>query len=367
MQANRHYGLAPVRAADQVQHEILPRENEPGFVGFPTPPGQPPYRMPLADLGVGDPTDLLAFHAIGDHGGIVDAIPQEAVAAALVADIANDTAGGYSRALFLYSIGDLVYFNGDAAQWLPQFYEPYERYPGPIVGIPGNHDGDNSDDPDVPSLDAFYRNMCAPAPALTPEAGDVDRDAMTQPGPYWTLTAELATIVGLYTNVPSGGVVQADQAMWLTGELKAAPTDRALILALHHPPYSCDAHHGGSAAMGSLIDGCCNAAGRWPDLVLAGHVHDYQRFTRDATADHASIAYIVNGAGGYHNLHEMAPDLGALPYEVPGSDVTLEAYCDTAWGFLRLGVTPHQIMGEYTAVQRTGQSSIVDRFAIPIG
>jgi len=83
----------------------------------------------------------------------------------------------------------------------------------------------------------------------------------------------------IYTNVPSGGVVESDQEAWVVGELKAAPADRALVLTPHHPPYSADAHHGGSAQMGALIDRATTTAGRWPDLILSGHVHNYQRFT----------------------------------------------------------------------------------------
>lgn len=329
----------------------VPRANEPGFVAFPPPPGQPPYRMALASLEIPDPSDSLTFHCIGDSGGIVDAGPQKAVCAALAADL--------SGASFLYHVGDLVYFNGDASQYFPQFYEPNEAYAAPIVGIPGNHDGDNSDAPNVASLTAFYGNMCAPSPVLTPQAGDVDRDAMTQPGPYFTLTANLVTIIGLYTNVPSGGAVAASQQAWFLEEVKAAPTDRALIVSLHHPPYSCDAFHGGSATMGALLDETFAAAGRKPDLVLSGHVHDYQRFTRSD-----GVTYIVNGGGGYHNLHKMASGIGPLPWTVPGSDVTLEAYADALWGFLRLTVTPTGIQGVYTAVGPTAAPAVADSFTV---
>jgi acid phosphatase type 7 len=41
---------------------------------------------------------------------------------------------------------------------------------------------------------------------------------MDQPNVYWTLqAAPFLTIIGLYTNVPGGGEVHADQQDWLTG------------------------------------------------------------------------------------------------------------------------------------------------------
>jgi hypothetical protein len=178
---------------------------------------------------------------------------------------------------------------------------------------------------------------------------------MDQPNVYWTLTDPLFTIVGLYTNVPEGGVVAQDQIDWLVGELRAAPAGAALLLTLHHPPYSCDADHGGSAAMGQMLDGAFAAAGRTPDIVLTGHVHDYQRFTRTIGA--AQVPYIVAGAGGYHNLHAMALDPSgsalAAPFRV-APDCMLDAFCADQWGFLRLTISAGKIAGGYVAVARDG-------------
>jgi acid phosphatase type 7 len=352
---HRRFGLAASHVREQVQHEQTPLPFE-AFAPLPAPTGEPPFRLALSAVTT-DPTDSLSFVAFGDMGGIVDASPQKNVATSIATNAFTATSS------FAYALGDVVYFNGDHSQYFPQFYEPYETIKLPFFAIPGNHDGDNSDDPSVRSLDAFVTNFCAPAPALTADAKDAPRDAMTQPNCYWTLTANLATIVGLYTNVPSGGVVDATQEAWLDAELKAAPTDRALILALHHPPYSADAHHGGSASMGALIDRATAAAGRVPDLILSGHVHNYQRFTRNVGA---GVSYVVAGGGGYHNLHAMASGLGQLPYPIPGSDVSVDAYDDTDWGWLALTVDRTHIAGSYIAVDKTGASRIADTFAIPL-
>ena len=126
-------------------------------------------------------------------------------------------AGPHGLPAFFYHLGDVIYFDGEASEYLPQFYDPYEHYDLPIIGIPGNHDGAVSDDGKrtnpLPSLATFVRNFCAAeAGTRSPDAGEASRTAMTQPNVYFTLLTPFATIVGLYTNVPEGGVVQDDQA-----------------------------------------------------------------------------------------------------------------------------------------------------------
>ena len=53
--------------------------------------------------------------------------------------------------------------------------------------------------------------------------------------------------------------------------------------------------------MRQLLEDAFAASSRTPDLVLTGHVHNYQRFTVPQ-AD-KTLTYIVAGAGGYPNLH----------------------------------------------------------------
>jgi len=119
---------------------------------------------------------------------------------------------------------------------------------------------------------------------------------MTQPGVYFTLDAPFVSIVGLYTNVLEGpGVISShdgkyptlgnDQLDFLNAELRRlAPArkagERAVIVACHHPPVSVDDQHGGSTGLAADIDAASRAAGFWPDAVLSGHAHLYQRFTR---------------------------------------------------------------------------------------
>jgi hypothetical protein len=330
------------------------------FESLPAPTGKPPYRLDLAGvIGAASIAKLeasgsVSFHSIGDSGGVKDPQPQQSVAAALEADLAAFPAA------FLYHLGDVVYFNGEDSQYYGQFYEPYQHYNLPIFAVPGNHDGDPL--AGTASLAAFVENFCAAAPALTKEAGDSNRDAMTQPNVYWTLTTPFATVVGLYSNVPEGGVVKDDQAAWFVGELGAAARNVPLIAAVHHPLFSLDAHHGSSPAMQTLMTNSFAAAGRLPDLILTGHVHDYQRFTW--TVGGRSVPVIVSGAGGYHNLHPMVPGLNP-PSPTPNPDVRLEAYHDESFGFLRLSCSAAGIAGAYVAVS-AAETQQVDTFTLPL-
>jgi predicted MPP superfamily phosphohydrolase len=362
----RRFGIVPRPAREQAQRDQATGAAEP-FQPLPAPTGAAPYRLALSSVKPGLSTIQRDIHIIGDHGGVKDPTPQAQVAKALIADAHEHGVD------CCYSVGDVVYFNGAKSEYAPQFYEAYSDYNVPIFAVPGNHDGDPEDDGEV-SLAAFTRYFCDTTPRLLPEVAEYNRDTMDQPNCYWTLQDELVTIIGLYTNVPSGGVVEQEQQEWLVGELKAAAPDRALIVALHHPPYSCDAHHGGSEAMGKALDAAFAESRRRPDLVLSGHVHNYQRFSRlmepnagtSTAAQEKVVPYIVCGAGGYHNLHAMASD--ATPGMEAAQGVTLEAFDATQWGFLRLTVSTSEISGEYVGVAADGTvTPAVDTFTVPVG
>jgi hypothetical protein len=49
------------------------------------------------------------------------------------------------------------------------------------------------------------------------------------------------------------------------------------------------------------MDRVCQAARIWPDAVLSGHAHNYQRYLRKVTVDGKDklIPYIVAGTGGF--------------------------------------------------------------------
>jgi hypothetical protein len=104
--------------------------------------------------------------------------------------------------------------------------------------------------------------------------------------------------------------------------------------------------------MGEVLDAAFQASGRTPDLVLSGHVHDYQRFTRTMPDGTTELPYVVIGNGGYHNLHKLAP--GAKPGEQLGHGVVFEAGDDSNWGFLTLTSDGTKIAARYTSVAKDG-------------
>jgi hypothetical protein len=293
----------------------------------------------------------MTFHMMGDTGGVAQPAPQQIVAQKIDADVEQPT--------FLYLLGDCIYYNGEISQYPQQFYEPYAHYPAPIFAVPGNHDGDPL--PGASTLDGFLANFCTNSPQVPSQGQSTGRTSMTQPNVYWTLVAPFVTILGLYTNVPQGGQLDDTQVTWLQSELTAAAEDSAVILTMHHPPVSSDSFHGGSAYMFDLIDEARAHTGRTPDLVLAGHVHNYQRFTRALARDGGNwqIPYVVAGSGGYWHLHTMAPDAKAatLPWTLPGhEDMQLDTWVDDRHGYLRMTVTPTQLTGTFLTVPRPQES-----------
>ena len=348
-QSQAHPGVHPLSEYTQTQ----------SFQPLPTPLGAPPYRVDLAALfpEIAQATSRdhkLVFHAVGDTGGIKDATFQTDVAAAMVADLTpKDT--GASAPGFFYHLGDVVYFNGEVNDYYSQFYEPYERYTAPILSIPGNHDGDPVDASQT-SLDGWVRYFMTATPHVDPISRDAPRVTLSLPNVYWTLSAPLLTLVGMYTNVPEGGSIDSVQQQWLTNELAEAPADRALVVALHHPIYSFDDHHSGSSRMADALQHAINDTRRVPNLVLTGHVHDYQRVEKTVTG-HGVTPFIVAGGGGYHNLHhfntDVHPDSG--PTRDPQTGATLVAGVDNEWSYLTLTVDQQKIGGIVTSVDRNGK------------
>lgn len=355
----------------------------------PIPPareGVPAY-LDLSDFiptevsGAIQAAGKITFHAVGDTGAAkvnaaqtaAQSIANEAgVADAMAADVQS---GGLSGPAFFFNLGDVIYNFGEAQYYYDQFYEPFREYDRPIFSIPGNHDGmvfgSTSATPQVPTLEAFLRNFCAESPGASPDAGGLVRTLMTQPAVYFTLDAPFVSIIGLYSNVldSGAGVISSQgghfptlagdvQLAFLKSELRRLKADRqagnrAIILAVHHPPASVDAKHGGSSGLEQDMDSCCKAVGLWPDVVLSGHAHLYQRFTRVVNGQH--VPYIVSGSGGY----AATPPQGSVPkapYTI--GDTTLEVDPIVEFGYLTittdaktLSVTFKTAMGGTVAVR----------------
>jgi hypothetical protein len=297
----------------------------------------------------------IVFHCVGDTGSVKGPTTQNLVADKMVSDFSEANPADVPS--FFFHLGDVVYYFGEATYYYDQFYDPYRDYPAPIIAIPGNHDGVVwSGDPET-TLEAFLRNFCAPSFAPSPDAGGLDRTTMIQPGVYFTFDAPFVRILGLYSNVLEDPGVISDQngtypnldqrqIAFLTAALKRVKSDKftgAVIIAVHHPPFTGGTTHGGSPAMLADIDAACTAAGVWPHAVFAGHAHNYQRYTR--TINGLSIPFIVAGCGGHSPLEAMRGTI-RTPYPID-STLTLESYDGTDYGYLRVIVNATTLTVEF--------------------
>jgi hypothetical protein len=297
----------------------------------------------------------IVFHSIGDTGSDVGPATQSLVSDKMVSDFTEDNPADLPS--FFYHLGDVVYYFGEREYYYDQFYEPYRNYPAPILGIPGNHDGIVYPGDTVPTLNGYLANFCTTTPVVSADAGGLVRTTMIQPGVYYTFEAPFVRILGLYSNVlEDPGVISAQGATYptldarqtdfLTAALKRAVTDNftgAVLIAVHHPPYTGGSTHGGSPLMLADIDACCAAANFWPHAVLSGHSHNYQRFTR--LQNNYQIPYLVAGCGGHSPLNAMRSTL-RTPYQIDDT-LTLESYDDTDYGYLRIVVTATTLTIEF--------------------
>jgi hypothetical protein len=146
------------------------------------------------------------------------------------------------------------------------------------------------------------------------EAVDVLPPDESAPELYGCISAQLAQA----GSAEDFGILGADehdthQQEWLLRSLKSIADNRqngtrnALVIATHHPPYSqglseSGQGHPGSPEMLAQLDAPCKEVGIWPDMVLSGHSHNYQRSMRTVTvADGRKkvvIPYLIAGTGG---------------------------------------------------------------------
>ena len=292
----------------------------------------------------------IVFHCVGDTGSVTGPNTQSLVADKMVTDFTEANSADVPS--FFFHLGDVVYYFGEATYYYDQFYEPFRNYPAPIVAIPGNHDGVVYAKDPAPSLSAFLENFCAAAPVHAADAAGLDRTAMIQPAVYFTFEAPFVRILGLYSNVlEDPGVISAQtgtagantildtrQIGFLTAALKRVKAEAftgAVIIAVHHPPFTGGTDHGGSPLMLADIDAACTAAGVWPHAVFSGHAHNYQRYTRTVGAK--QIPFLVAGCGGHNPLSAMRTTL-RTPYPI-NSTLTLNSVDATDYGYLRVIVT----------------------------
>ena len=390
-------------------------------VGFPQASGKPSDVFSLADAWGPHGSDVInsikaancvAFHMIGDSGATAAAkyISEIKVADAVTNDFHSSNAA--NRPAFMFHLGDVVYNFGEWNYYYDQFYEPFRNYAAPIFAIPGNHDSfvlpstAKGDEP----LTTFMRNFCGTSLAVTKDAGSLHRTCMTQPGVYFALDAPFVRILGLFSNaLEDPGVISSEskaaipaakgkgrgkrgsatwpavpdyQLAFLTAQLqqiKAASYPGAVIIAVHHPPFtyspqkgrSGGGKHYGSPIMLAEIDAICQQTGVYPHAVISGHAHNYQRYTRNLTfgGKKFSVPFVICGDSG-HNVSSLTNSTFGKNVPEPGDNLNV-SYMDTSSvfkgttltlnrhdqhnsGYLRVNVTAKQLTITFNPVSKPG-------------
>jgi hypothetical protein len=297
------------RMTDFVKTKLLP---------IPDPIRNPPVMgldEVIGSTGVAEIKNAgaIIMHFTGDTGELAGN-SQQMVADAMTADY--DISHPEKSPAFFFHLGDVDYYDNTDKGYHAQFYEPYKKYPGKILAIPGNHDGelfkwDKTSTGQKKTLEAFMENFCQAKAGVPPAAGTIYREMASQPGVYFLLQCPFVDIIGLYSNMAenpgfiSGPDIGNKQKEWLTKTLKSINADRkkgnkkALIIAVHHPPLSVGAHSS-STEMLADIDDSCNLAGIMPDALFAAHSHNMQRYTRylNFGGKNIQIPFFVCGCGG---------------------------------------------------------------------
>lgn len=298
-----------------------------------TPGAKAPYRVKLEGKVVFE-AEAQARRP-GAHRMVVfgDAADGSAAQQAL----AKAVAGAHPDAVFI--VGDLVYGRGRASEYRTHFFPVYnaEGVPlmrsVPFLGVPGNHDVPFKGLGDAAAYFAYW-SMPLDGPVLAP--GDPNA-APAVPGVHDAVVAaagsafpRMASYSFDYGNVHwtvLDSNVYADWTSpalkaWLEADLRAAQGATWRIAALHHPLFQSSRSHMDDQWM-RPISPLLEQYG--VDLVLAGHVHNYQRtaplrfrptkvgprsrpvegtFTVDEAFDGKTatrargVIHIVTGAGG---------------------------------------------------------------------
>jgi hypothetical protein len=250
--------------------------------------------------------------------------------------------------LFQVFSGDAVDIGSIQSQWDSFFETSYTPSEGPAVlgadvlaTIPammtdGNHEG-------------LALNYLAQF-ALPQQAGGGESvsGASGQPTLRAWYSFEYANIhfIDLNDTTENGDTITGAEATWIDKDLSAVDRSKTpWIIAIHHQPiYSCDNTHGSDTALGAAWQPLFDKYS--VDLVLNGHVHNYQRSNPirgsnlNAPAG-AGTVYIVSGSVG-------APlygynGVGTCAFNVTGSSTTNYAIVDVKGNTLTF--TAYDLMG----------------------
>ncbi len=367
-------------------------------------------------------TGAMSFHVVGCTGCFDDHAPQQSVARALAAQVREPGAVGSGDAMicrvsFLYQLGDVVYKDDNKLDedrddqremYNTQFYQPYHDYGRRIFAIAGNHDGKRTQDKRTSAIEHFQRNFCATRGGRSPDNQTDQRAAMRQPYPYWRLSTPYAYILGLYSNIANGGILddpsqpeQQPQYRWLVAQLAdmkrcnaRRKQRKAILLAVHYPPFSGASNFDqrGEPTLGptnatsarplaAVLRQAFDESGQRPNAVFSAHAHLFQRLTY-RHADGWEIPYVIAGSGGHGPVESLwercdktkaprkKPPFAAMApigLKLPAHDTArVVAYNDSSFGFMRVTVGANTLLGEFFTVDGNAVA-LADTFRLDLG
>ncbi len=115
--------------------------------------------------------------------------------------------------------------------------------------------------------------------------------------------------------------------------------------------------------MADALQHAINDSRRVPNIVLTGHVHNFQRIER-SLVDGGPTPFIVAGNGGYFHLHGMHAEDGTTD-DTTGAHLIASNHKDH--GYLTLSVDAQNITGSLTTVSEADDTVThdVDTFSYP--
>jgi len=202
---------------------------------------------------------------------------------------------------FVLMSGDLVLRGAYSGDWeyFDREVRPLQTAHIPIFPTIGNHEYISSFVPyrinRQRGLDNYYRRF----PQLPCRSGE----------PWYAIRDGKAYFLMLDSEDEDSS--DSSQMRWLKGQLDALPSGiEYTFIVLHRAPYTSafDSHHRARAAereLARMIELRQQTSPRLQFIVIAGHVHNYERF------QHGGVIYIVSGGGGAHPhaLRRSADDL----------------------------------------------------------
>ncbi|CAN1277276.1 Purple acid phosphatase 22 [Linum perenne] len=216
--------------------------------------------------------------------------------------------------------GDLSYADGDQHLWdsFGRLVEPYASQ-RPWMVTEGNHEIETIPILHSEGFIAYNSRWLMPY-----------EESGSSSNLYYSFEVAGCHIImlGSYADFEAG----SDQYKWLIADLAGVDRKRTpwLVVLVHAPWYNTNhAHQGDGEDMRRSLEELLYDAR--VDVVFAGHVHAYERFTRiyDNQADPAGPVYITVGDGGNHEGL-------ALKFKTPASPLSL--YREASFGHGRLRI-----------------------------